>query len=151
MFLEPEESGVPVEEAVVVEGAWEAAPKQRRGSRWEMPPPLLLSPPHLPILPAARAHRCRGLVCKRTGPSIRCVILPSSAQGGEGWGMDRVGRGDRWESSSTLTRGGVCGRRGRTRETRKQICRQSVPALRPWECELRGSDYTISRNLILDP
>lgn len=97
------------------------------------------------LRPPPAPRWCWVLVCRRPGHH-----LPWLGAGQGSWGM---GRGAGWlcrEQRHSHEGKGLWGQRG-TQERRRQICRRAFLPWVPGECKLQGSNYTKSRNPLLDP
>lgn len=140
---EPKEDGAPGEDAVGrgcgCSGGGPGARQRGAGGG----PPSVLRPPPAP-------HWCWVLGAGCWSAGDQGIIFPGLAQGrGAGEWVEGAG----WlcgEQRHSHKGKGPWGQRG-TQERRRQICRRAFLPWVPGECKLRGSNYTKSRNPLLDP
>lgn len=141
IFLESAETQNPSEEAV----------GQHRGREEQARHPSASPPPALPS-PASACRWPAGPCCAGLQRDLRWnipwVILPGSGQGRERCRRTE-GRGGQWRGSSTQEGESLLGAEGGPGDKEADGQAVFLPSVSR-ECELQGSNYNISRNLILD-
>ena len=138
---EPKEDGAPGEDAMGRGcGCSGGGPGAQRGGAGGGPPSVLRPPP----APRGCWPLGTGLQEARASSSLawRRAEGPGEWVEGAGWLC-----GEQWHSHEGK---GLWGQRG-TQERRRQICRRAFLPWVPGECKLQGSNYTKSRNPLLDP
>lgn len=130
---EPEEDGTPGEDAVGRGWPWSLAGGSKRRPSVCPPPPT--RPPLV------------------LGAGLQEARASSSLAWRQGRGAGEWVEGAGWlcrEQRHSHEGKGLWGQRG-TQERRRQICRRPFLPWVPGECKLQGSNYTKSRNPLLDP
>ena len=149
-FRNPRRTGPPVKMpwagAVVAQG-WPWSPA--RGSRRR---PSICPPPPRPP-PGGAGSWVLGAGCWALGAGLQEARASSSLAWRRVEGPGEWVEGAGWlcrEQRHSHEGKGLWGQRG-TQEKRSQICRRAFLPWVPGECKLQGSNYTKSRNPLLDP